>query len=396
MALRFLTLVMVAGILFFSAFFAGTQLSSRSAQGLEPLSQSAFIESNGEPIAEVLSDQPGPIAEVDSTHSTIVDRTEPPTNETSSSTTPPRSSTSTSTTAAPIPTGLDPAFAPIHDELIATVDVPVRLPRSLPDLGVQLIAAVETIDPNGYTIHLGDGSNCHGSATCQLLTFTARRSPTVEPSPSSVGIDVPLPTGGVGQFFDATCSTECTNSFVTWTEQDVQYTVGTHQATGRETLDLAWRSIGSTFPTPADADICGSDAATYEGLAARTLTTRLGFGGQLHWLAVCSEAETVVELVSEPGEVQWLDLDRDGVSQPAVRHRDGTVSLFALIEGVPRPAMDLAAGRLRIGALGCGDVDEDGGIDAIDLVSDEQLHFISPVSIERVNLEPSIPASACV
>lgn len=304
-------------------------------------------------------------------------------------------STTTSTTTTTIDLDpdiarleIDPVFDPIHDRLATEVLVPIRLPA---ELGVDTSSwqpTIGSIAENGYVIHIGNGNECNGASACRISTFTARQSSEASPQLGS-GTQVPLPNGLTGVFTDSSCGQDCNNGFITWIEAGVRYSVGSRVASGQAVLDLAWRSIDRSLPTPTGPDICGPGAPQHEGRVARTITSELDDDRVMHWIAVCSEDGTDVEMLDAPGDLRWVDIDRDGFHDALVRHDDGTTTVFALDGNRPRAVIDTSGGRLTAGELRCADIDGDGKREAYDVAAGEELRFVSPVAVQRIERDLS-------
>ncbi|MFT7475411.1 MAG: hypothetical protein ACI81L_002350, partial [Verrucomicrobiales bacterium] len=246
------------------------------------------------------------------------------------------------------------------------------------------IPTISSLDESGYVLHVGSGPDCNGATACRIATFTARRSATATPQLAH-GTIVPLPNGLIGIFSDASCGTECNNGFITWIEGDVRYSVGSRVASGQAVLDLAWRSIDRSLPTPSGPDVCGPGAPQHDGMVARTITTDLGDDRRMHWVAVCSAAGTQVEIIATPGELRWVDVNVDGRYDAVVEHADGSSTLFSVSDGGPHASIDSTnGGRLLVGELGCGDTDGDGRREAFDLDSSEELQFVTPTTVRRI------------
>lgn len=371
MVLRAVTIAMLAAALFVASFAVGARLSASERSMPSPDAPSPTLDV----IEALLSGDPSTLPPP-SSGTTIVGYT--------------RTTTTTTelvdeTVDAPrIALDIDPMFDGISSAL-AEVSIPVRLPAAVPQSMAEFAATVGRVDANGYVVHLAESAACAEDPDCRNITFTGRRSTSLSPRPTTAGTEVPLPNGLVGWFADSICTTDCDSSFLTWIEDDVRYSVGTRAASGTATLDLAWLALDSTLPSPSSPEICGPGAPAWDGRVARTLTTVLDDARELHWVVVCSDAGTRVEIVEAPGTIVWLDLDRDAVKGPAIKHPDGTTSVFSLVDEEPRPAIDLGrGGRLLIGELRCADVDGDGNVDVIDAETAEQLRFDGSRAVRRV------------
>ena len=109
----------------------------------------------------------------------------------------------------------------------------------------------------------------------------------------------------------------------------------------------------------------------------------------MHWVAVCGGLGTDVELIAEGGDVQWVDVDRNGEHDLVVTHDDATSTVFVVDGNRPRAVIDLGTSeRLRIGELACRQIN--GQPSAIDASTNEFLDFVSPLTVRRTEL----PAAA--
>ncbi len=377
---RLLGVLCIIAVVFFASFFIAITMRSttgRSAAG-------ASVTSSTTASTEVLD-----------TVETAPTVTSPPPRAVS--TTIPGSATTSTTATTTTTVALDPAlprleidpvFDPIHDRLATEVLVPIRLPA---ELGADTSAwqpTIGSITDTGYVIHIGNGDECNGASACRISTFTARKSSQLTPQLPS-GTEVPLPNGLTGVFTDSSCGQDCNNGFITWIESGVRYSVGSRVSSGQAVLDLAWRSIDRSLPTPTGPDICGPGAPQHDGRVARTITSELDDGRAIHWVAVCSEDGTDVEMVSAPGDLRWVDIDRDNFHDALVRHDDGTTTVFALDGNRPRAVIDASGGRLTAGELRCADLDADGRREAYDASTSEELRFVSPVAVQRIERDLS-------
>lgn len=344
---------------------------------------SALPATQNQPATELVSDPPGPVSTTD-----VALLASPPEDSTTTTAT---STTVTSTFTAGTPEvqidirlEIDEVFDPVHDQLASVVAVPVRLPLQLGDGSETWSPTLSSVDVGGYVVHLGVGDECNGASQCRVSTFTARRSLRNNPTVTATGTPVPLPNGLEGVFSDSSCGADCNNGFITWVEGNVLYSVGSRLASGPEVLALAWSAIDSTQSAPAPPEICGPGAPADSGRVARSLSTELADGRSMHWIVACSVDGTIVEVLHEPGDLQWIDIDHDGFRDAIVTTQDGATTIFAMGANTPRAAIDIAtSGRLVVGDLGCADLDDDGRVEAIDLASGDELLFINPITVRR-------------
>lgn len=113
----------------------------------------------------------------------------------------------------------------LEPELGSKTQVPLRLPKLLPDTGGQKIFAVlRHADANGYDILLATKLPCEGGNACSYGTVQASRSPLepVEGRPTTVS----LRKGIVGRFFPAKCYAFCSDAYIRWNENGVSYSIG--------------------------------------------------------------------------------------------------------------------------------------------------------------------------
>lgn len=305
---------------------------------------------------------------------------------------PPDTTATTSTTsttelpAVPVDLRLDidDVFDPVHDQIAGVVTVPIRLPLELGDGSETWSPTLSSVDAGGYVVHLGSDNDCDGASHCRVSTFTARQSLRSHPTVTATGTPVPLPNGLEGVFSDSSCGSDCNNGFITWVEENVLYSVGSRLASGPEVLALAWSAIDSTQAAPKPPEICGPGAPSDSGRVARSISTELADGRNMHWIVACSVDGTIVEVLHEPGDLRWFDIDHDGLRDAIVTTQDGSTTIFAMGGNTPRAAIDIStSGRLVVGDLGCADLDEDGEIEAIDRSTGDELVFITPITVRR-------------
>lgn len=281
---------------------------------------------------------------------------------------------------------LDEVFASVVDDLESRITIPVRLPADFGFDDAELIAN-GLVDSDSYLIHVE--RNCNDDTTCRIATFTAQRSTLSSPQPGTGGTAVPLPNGLMGRFSDGTCGEGCNNAFITWIEDDVRYSVGSNVVSGTEVLDLAWRSIDRSLPSPTGPDVCGPGHPKHDGAVATVLTTNVATGDSsapVNWVAVCSALGIDVEVIAVPGTVRWNDVDQNGEHDLVVTHEDASSTIFVVDENRPRAVIDLqTAQRLLVGELACADID--GQRRAIDASTGEILEFSSPLTVRRMTPE---------
>lgn len=290
------------------------------------------------------------------------------------------------TRSSPLP-DLDPVFASLTEELDTVLAIPIRIPAELerPD---GEISAHGSIGNDSYTIHIEQVGACTDSDACRIATFTGRRSVLAVPLLGTDGTSVPLPNGLSGRFSDGTCGLGCNNTFITWIEDGVRYSVGSSQVSGTEVLDLAWRSIDRSLPAPSSPEVCGPDNPRHEGQVANIVTTDVADDIVMHWIAVCSALGIDVEIATSPGAVRWVDVDSNGNHDLVANHADGTSTIYAVQDNRPRAVVDLATSeRLRVDNLAC--VNLSGRRVPVDQLRNDRLDFVGPLTVQRIELTPS-------
>lgn len=289
---------------------------------------------------------------------------------------------------------LDPVFAEIEERLTTEVGVPVRLPATLDVFDETSVSAnLNAVDANGYVVQVGEGPDCNGSSTCQILTFTARASNQANPTLPE-GTPVPLPNDLSGVYIDSSCGADCNNAFIVWVQDGVRYSVGSRVASGPAVLDLAWQSIDTALPTPSGPEACGFGAPQHEGAVARTITTVVDEDRSMHWIGVCSALGFDIEIIESPGDLRWTDVDGDGTFDTVVTHADGTSTIFAIDANRPRAVIDTGGGRLLVGDLACVNGTRRQPVDA---ATGEQLDFVNTTTVRRVPIESisEVPVGDC-
>ena len=378
---RLLAGLITTAVVFFASFFIA--IAARTTAG--PSSKtSASPNAASEPAADTAGQTTvAPGREQASPDPSRVESTIPGTTTTT---------TTTTTTIALDPElprlDIDSVFDGIHDQLASTVEVAVRLPAEFAADTTAWQPTFGSVTSSGYTVHIDNGASCNGASECRLATFTAQRSSQASPQLGS-GTEVPLPNGLMGVLTDSSCGTDCDNGFITWIEAGVRYSVGGRATSGQAILDLAWRSIDRSLPTPAGPDICGPGAPRNGDRVARAISSELDDGRVMHWIAVCSVDGIQVELLGAPGDLRWVDIDSDGFADALIRHDDGSTTIFALDGNRPRAVIDTGGGRLVVSELRCADIDGDGEPEPYDAESGEELRFTSPIAVQRIDQDLS-------
>lgn len=334
-------------------------------------------------IAPLTSEQARPVA------TTSVPQTEPPATtapvveDTETTTTaPPAAATAASLEVLPdgdiAETSVEPAsiLLPLLDEL-ASSPVPVRLPSSLGPLDDEqdVYANVSWLDEDSYTVTIGLDPECNGGNVCRIGTLSGRRL-GADDQRLVGGTAVPLPNGRTGMFFDATCGANCGDGFVAWMEGDVEYTVGAKLAPGPDMLAWAWDTL-ATGQNPEPPVRC------WGGEAVGEFEVQVVEGGvaDLHYFVSCraSDGEPFAEVLDGNATIRPV---AGFESVAAVEKADGTIKFFGSSFAVLDPTYDQpwAHHRLTISNLRCGDSDDDGILELIDvdraLAFDVQLPYL--------------------
>lgn len=117
-------------------------------------------------------------------------------------------------------------FAPITAELKRRSGVPVRLPKRLTGVtseDPQVYAMIEKAGPAGYTVDVDFDPQCMGATACHHGTVYAQKA---TPRNSRLrGRLVRLAQGMSGYFVDAQCGASCSESKLSWKQDNTIYTV---------------------------------------------------------------------------------------------------------------------------------------------------------------------------
>lgn len=117
-------------------------------------------------------------------------------------------------------------FAPITAELKRRSGVPVRLPKRLTGVtseDPQVYAMIEKAGPAGYTVDVDFDPQCMGATACHHGAIYAQRA---TPRNSRLrGRLVRLAQGATGYFVDAQCGASCSESKLSWKQDNTIYTV---------------------------------------------------------------------------------------------------------------------------------------------------------------------------
>lgn len=115
-------------------------------------------------------------------------------------------------------TVVDPVFRGIVDELRTQTEIPVLLPRQLPDVGQgqdTVYAVLAAATANAYRIVLGFTPDCDGGTACRLGELSARPVGATDALAASAR-PVALPDGTAALFVDAVCGANCSDAVLTW------------------------------------------------------------------------------------------------------------------------------------------------------------------------------------
>jgi len=137
----------------------------------------------------------------------------------------------------------DPIFQRILEPLQKECQVPLRLPRRLPDLGQgtdPVYAVLESAQPDSYSIILGFTEDCNGASFCRIGILAGRKVPGQS---RLSGKQVRLNYGFRGVYQEAECGANCTDAVIRWREGDVEYSVGVKAGSLADAKNLANASL---------------------------------------------------------------------------------------------------------------------------------------------------------
>ena len=278
-----------------------------------------------------------------------------------------------------------PIFDSVIDEL-ADSPVPIRLPSSIGD-SEGLFASVPLLDENGYLVTIDLSADCNGGGACTTGSVSGRL--LSDSIPLTAGVEVPLPGGRTGFFYDATCGASCGDGFIAWIEGDVQYTVGSKLAPGPDMLEWAWATLGET-PAPIAPTNCDGGVEVDGDMV---LVEASNDFADLYWIVTCSsDGRVTPELADAP--VTPISFDGiDGVI--GLERPDGSLQFMSSsIPLLDQSGAIATTHRLTITNLLCADTDNDGDIELID--TDRLLSFpinppFFPTEIFAEDIEDGAP-----
>lgn len=389
--LRLLGLMCALTAVFFAAFFIAIAMRDRGnsrAVSLDPPRALAQAEPRSDVSVEVLdlvSENPSAVAPASSTETFVSDSGAPESSTSDSGAPDDLAAEAEPDGPRPQLPQLAAPFDNVRDDLGDTLTIPVRLPGQLDTDANGWVSTLTSIDPNGYILHLDRNVDCDGSSACRVSTFTARRSQQLAPQ-LGAGTPVLLPNGLSGVLADSACGEGCNNTFLTWIEDGVRYSVGSRVTSGVQVLDLAWRSIDGALVKPKASEVCGRWGPTNATREGRIVTTLTPDGRTMTWIAVCSTLGMNVEPLGAPGELRWQNTGRDTKFDAVVTYDDASSTIFAVDRIRPRAIIDATTGRrLLVADLAC--TTQASGRVAVDKATGERLDFVTKYSALRVKDE---------
>lgn len=132
-------------------------------------------------------------------------------------------------------------FAPVIEGIKKQVQIPVRVPNRLADMGQgshTVYASVEGARSESYSIILGTEPGCTGGNYCRLGTVAAEKI-TTGTIPLRGGEKVTLQGGLAGWYFFNECGANCPDNTIVWEQAGVRYTVGIKSGRREELIQMA-------------------------------------------------------------------------------------------------------------------------------------------------------------
>ncbi|MBO0349428.1 hypothetical protein J0895_09975 [Phormidium pseudopriestleyi FRX01] len=143
---------------------------------------------------------------------------------------------------APIP---NPIFEPILPQIQQETQIPILLPDYIfgSDGATEVYATIETLTASQYQLILGFTPDCSGGTACRFGTVSGEElSPN---SPDLEGQSVSLDDGITGYFMDAVCGANCSDSTMTWDQNDTRYQMGIKAGKPEDLVKMANSAIAS-------------------------------------------------------------------------------------------------------------------------------------------------------
>jgi hypothetical protein len=132
-------------------------------------------------------------------------------------------------------------FAPVVDALKKTVQIQIRVPMRLPNIGQggqTVYATIEKATVDSYQIILGTEKDCDGGNYCRLGIVGGERVSEGTKLPDG-GERVSLQGGITGIFFFNQCGANCPDNTMTWQQGNVRYIVGVKSGRREQLIELA-------------------------------------------------------------------------------------------------------------------------------------------------------------
>jgi hypothetical protein len=112
---------------------------------------------------------------------------------------------------------IDPAFAPVIEDLRSKVAIPLRLPTVLPDLGQgtdRVYTIVQRAESSSYSVLLAFTPDCNGASVCRIGTLSGAKASRQRVH----GKAVHLKKGITGRYTESNCGANCSDAVVSWRE----------------------------------------------------------------------------------------------------------------------------------------------------------------------------------
>ena len=132
---------------------------------------------------------------------------------------------SITTSSAPSKSTSHPIFQTILAELQNNTTIPLSLPTYIPeyDQPNSLYALIEKTTASEYTILLAFTQDCTGGTACRLGGVSGKKISSQDSKLN--GQEVALVNNITGYFTDAVCGANCSDSTLSWVQNDIYYTV---------------------------------------------------------------------------------------------------------------------------------------------------------------------------
>jgi hypothetical protein len=123
-----------------------------------------------------------------------------------------------------------PTIEDVRADLQKRTQLPVRLPRFLPETGgAPIYAAIRHADATSYEVVLATDLPCEGQNNCSYGRVDASTGELE--APEGPGTSVVITKYVRGKFYESHCHAYCSNAYIRWKEMNITFSIGVKAGT---------------------------------------------------------------------------------------------------------------------------------------------------------------------